>query len=157
MLSDVRTNAGLGNPQVPFYTNVPESANAVIKRSVKFEENELSEFCKKISKVLLQQREDVRAAIVNRGPFRLDPKFIDLQVSQEKWFSMSAKQRERYQNRIRRKKPEDPQNLKDFYLKDFYLEDSYLKDFYLQDFPFYTLYMPYLRCPFGASVDGSLI
>ena len=67
--------------------------------------------CPNFPKVLLQQREDVRAAIVNRGPFRLDPKFIDLQVSQEKWFSMSVKQREQYQNRCSRKKPEDPQNL----------------------------------------------
>ena len=32
MLTEVRQNAGLGNPPSPFYTNVPESANAVIKQ-----------------------------------------------------------------------------------------------------------------------------
>ena len=100
MLADVRTNAGLGNPPTPFYTNVPESANAMIKRAVKFEENELSDFCKKIAKLITQQREDVRAALLNRGPYKLTPKFTNLQLTQEKWFSMLVRQRGAHQRKF---------------------------------------------------------
>mgnify|MGYP001796511897 CR=1 FL=1 len=55
MLPDVRKNAGLGDPPVPFYTNVPESANAIIKRAVKYKETKMSHFCNLMSKLLLQQ------------------------------------------------------------------------------------------------------
>ena len=41
MLPDDRKNAGLGDPPVPFYTKVPESANAIIKRAVKYKETEM--------------------------------------------------------------------------------------------------------------------
>lgn len=50
-MADVRLNAGLGNPPEPFYTNEPESANALIKRSVQFKETEMAEFCVKMARV----------------------------------------------------------------------------------------------------------
>ena len=94
MLKDVRVNAGLGNPPVPFYTNVPESANALIKRAVQFERSEMSDFCTKLANLIKQQREDVRASILNRGPYSLSAKHSHIEVRQDKWFSMAAKQRE---------------------------------------------------------------
>lgn len=48
MIKEVRTNAGLGNPPTSFYTNVPESANAVIKRAVNFRESEMASFAMKL-------------------------------------------------------------------------------------------------------------
>ena len=48
MLTEVRKNCGMGDPPTPFYTNVPESANAIIKRAVNFQENEMSTFAMKM-------------------------------------------------------------------------------------------------------------
>ena len=96
MLKDVRKNAGLGDPPVSFYTNVPESANALIKRAVQFRENEMAEMCAKLGRIVKQQREDVQSAIVNRGPYQLDSHFTHLQLTQEKWFGMSVIQRQAY-------------------------------------------------------------
>ena len=42
MLKSVRRNAGLGDPPVPYYNNIPESANALIKRAVGFKESEMT-------------------------------------------------------------------------------------------------------------------
>lgn len=71
MLTEVRTNAGLGNPPTPFYTNVPESANAVIKRAVNFEESEMASFALKLAQLIKRQREDVRGVLLNNGPYKL--------------------------------------------------------------------------------------
>lgn len=68
MLTNVRRNAGLGDPPQPYYNNIPESANALIKRSVGFKESEVSEFCKSMSKLAMQQKEDVDSAIFNTVP-----------------------------------------------------------------------------------------
>jgi len=102
MLANVRTNAGLGNPAPPFYTNVPESANALIKRAVNFKENEMASFCMKIAQMIKEQSEDIRGALINRGPHKLVPMFSNLQLTQEKWFSMSVSQRKSYQAKFDR-------------------------------------------------------
>ena len=57
MLAEVRTNAGLGNPPTEFYANVPESANAVIKRVVNFKESEMTSFTSKLEQLIKRQRE----------------------------------------------------------------------------------------------------
>ncbi|KAK3703425.1 hypothetical protein QZH41_014261 [Actinostola sp. cb2023] len=97
MLADVRTIAGLGSPPSPFYTNVPESANAVIKRAFNFKESEMASFCLRLSQLIKQQMEDVRGALINKGPYKLDENYTHLQLTQEKWFAMSVKQRQAYQ------------------------------------------------------------
>jgi hypothetical protein len=56
MLKDVRRHAGLGDPPEPFYNNVAESANALIKRGVNFKENEMSKFCQEMSVLVLSQK-----------------------------------------------------------------------------------------------------
>ena len=76
MLKEVRRHAGLGDPPAPFYNNVPESANAMIKRAVSFKENEMNKFCQEMNVLLLRQKEDVESAIINHGPYRLAPKIF---------------------------------------------------------------------------------
>lgn len=94
MLKGVRKNAGLGDPPEAFYINVPESVNALIERNLNFKETELSDFCFKFKRVIQQQREDVRSALINRGPYKLHPLLSNLTLTHEKWFSISVKQRE---------------------------------------------------------------
>lgn len=94
MSKQARQRAGLGNPPVPYYTNIPECANALIKQSVNFKENEMSKFCQEMSVLLSRQKADVESAIINHGPYRLAPKFAHLEVPQQEWFSKSTAQKE---------------------------------------------------------------
>ena len=100
MLSDKRQNAGLGNPPSPFYTNVPESANAVIKRTVDFKESEMSSFTLKMAQLIKRQKEDVRGALLNSGPYKLVDELSHLQLNAEKWFSMSTTQRQTHEKKF---------------------------------------------------------
>ena len=100
MLTNVWMNAGLGNPPTPFYTNVPESANAIIKQAVNFKESEMSNFALKMAKLIKQQKEDVRGALTIRGPYKLVESYAQFQLTQEKWFSMSIKQREAHESKF---------------------------------------------------------
>ena len=72
-----RRYASLGDPPAPYYNNAAESANALIKRCVGFQKNEMSNFCEEMSKLIQQQKEDVESSIINRGLLRLPPKFTD--------------------------------------------------------------------------------
>ena len=94
MLQDVRRHAGLGDPPQHYYNNVPESANALIKRGVGFKEQETSKFCQEMSVLLKQQKEDVDSAVIKHGPYRVAPKFSKLEVSQDSWFKKTANQKE---------------------------------------------------------------
>lgn len=69
MLKDVRRHTGLGDPPTAYY-NIPESANAMIKRAVNFKESEMTKFCENLSTLLLQQKEDIDSSILNHGPDR---------------------------------------------------------------------------------------
>ena len=81
-----RRNAGMGVPPLPFYTNDSESANAVIKRAVKFKENEMSDFVREMSVLMQQQKDDVESAIFNKGPYQLAPSFSSFYVAETDWF-----------------------------------------------------------------------
>ncbi|CAB4006223.1 Hypothetical predicted protein [Paramuricea clavata] len=100
MLTEVRMNAGLGNPPTPFYTNMPESANAVIKRAVNFQESEMASFALKLAQLIKRQREDVRGVLLNNGPYKLIDDYTHLQLTKEKWFSMSSTQRTAHENKF---------------------------------------------------------
>lgn len=82
MLKETRRNAGLGDPPSPYYNNIPESANAMIKRGVNFKESEMTKFCKDMSMLLVRQKVDVDSAVINKGPYRLAPKFSSFEVQQ---------------------------------------------------------------------------
>ena len=67
-LKPVRRNAVLGNPPDPYYNNIPESANAIIKRAVEYEPNEMSNFITEMEGLITQQKKDCGAAVIKRGP-----------------------------------------------------------------------------------------
>ena len=94
VLKSVRRNAGLGDPPVRSNDNIPESANALIKRAVGFKESEMTAFCKSLRMLVLQQKEDVDLAVFNTGPYQLSSDFLSFEVPQNRWFKMSMKQRE---------------------------------------------------------------
>ena len=93
MLKDVWWHAGLGEPLEPYYNNVPESANAIIKHAVDFKENEISKFCQEMRILLLRQEEDVEYAIINHCPYSLAPKYSYLGLSSHQWFMKNSRQR----------------------------------------------------------------
>jgi len=101
MLKSVRRNAGLGDPTVPYYNNIPESANALIKRAVGFKESEMTAFCESMRTLVLQQKEDVDSAVFNTGPYQLSSDFLSFEVPQNTWFKMSTKQREHHLYKFR--------------------------------------------------------
>ena len=93
-LRPVRRNAGLGDPPDPYFNNLPESANAVVKREVDSKPSEMSHFCTKMEALVNQQKRDCEAAVLNRGPYQLSEEFQTLEISSQKWFQMNIKQRE---------------------------------------------------------------
>ena len=94
MLKAAREHAGLGRPPTPYYNNIPESINAVIKRGVHFKETEMTKFCQEMSVLLMRQKQDVESAIINHGPYRLAAKFSHLEVAQDDWFRKNSTQKE---------------------------------------------------------------
>ena len=96
MSRETRKNAGLGDPPLPFFNNIPESANAMIKRVVNFNESEMSTFCNDMSSLVLRQKEDVDSAVINKGPYCLASKFRSFEVQQNAWFKMNADQRDKH-------------------------------------------------------------
>jgi hypothetical protein len=96
MSRETRVNAGLGDPPLPYFNNMPESANAMIKRAVNFNESEMSKFCNEMSTLLLCQKENVDSAVINKGPYRLASKFRPFEVQQSAWFKMNANQRDKH-------------------------------------------------------------
>jgi hypothetical protein len=111
MLKEARRNAGLGDPPIPYYTNIPESANALIKRGVNFRQNEIADFCREMGILLSRQKEDVDSAVINKGPYRLAPAFSSFEVSQSDWFKMNTKQREAHLKRFHAKRMSNEANI----------------------------------------------
>ncbi|CAB4022412.1 Tyrosine- kinase SPK-1, partial [Paramuricea clavata] len=111
MLKEARRNAGLGDPPIPYYTNIPESANALIKRGVNFRQNEIADFCHEMGILLSRQKEDVDSAVINKGPYRLAPAFSSFEVSQSDWFKMNTKQREAHLKRFHAKRMSNEANI----------------------------------------------
>ena len=93
-LKPVRRNAGLGDPPDPYYNNIPESANAIIKRAVEYEPKEMSNFITEMEGLITQQKKDCEAAVINRGPYTLVDEEKSLEIPSEKWFKMNVNQRE---------------------------------------------------------------
>ena len=92
--------AGLGDPPNAYYTNIPESANAMIKHAVKFKESGMPRFCGEMRTFILQQKEDIESAVINHGPYKLAQEFSSFQVSSESWFNMTTKQKQEHLKKI---------------------------------------------------------
>ena len=83
-LKPVRRNAGIGDPPDPCYNNIPESANAIIKRAVEYEPKEMSNFITEMEGLITQQKKDCEAAVINRGPYTLVDEEKSLEIPPEK-------------------------------------------------------------------------
>ena len=67
-----------------------------------FEESGMSSFTLKIAQVIKRQKEDVRGALLNSGPYKLVEEFSHSQLIPQQWFSMSTTQRQAHEKKIRR-------------------------------------------------------
>ena len=67
MLKPVREEAGLGYPPTQFTTNASESLNAMIKRKVSYNKNELPAFVAHLKEVVNEQQREVERAVIGRG------------------------------------------------------------------------------------------
>jgi len=106
MLREVRVNAGLGDPPAQFFTNVPESANAIIKRAVSSKETEMASFCSAMEDLIRHQRADVESAIVNKGPYKLSKRYEHFSIPSDKWFRMDVRQRQQHLRRFHKSQEE---------------------------------------------------
>ena len=93
-LEPVHRNAGLGDPPEPYFNNLPESGNAVIKRAVNYQPNEMSHYCTGMEELITQQKRDCEAAILNRDPYMLSEEFKCFQIPPEKRFKVNTNLRE---------------------------------------------------------------
>ena len=50
-----------------------------------------------MAQLMKQQKEDIRGALVNSGPYKLTGEYTHLQLTKEKWFAMTTEQRTAYE------------------------------------------------------------
>ena len=96
MIQKVRTEAGLGNPPVPYYTNEVESKNHILKQHVHYKASELPTFVDNMKDLLQQQRKEIERSIIAQGEYRLQGDYKKYGVQSAKWFTLTADQRSRY-------------------------------------------------------------
>jgi hypothetical protein len=72
----------------------------MIKRAVKFKENEISDFVREMSVMVQQQKDDIESAIFNKGPYELAKPFRNFYVSETEWFKKRTEQRDRHMEKF---------------------------------------------------------
>ena len=95
MVQKVRTEAGLGNPPVPYYTNEVESKNHILKQHVQHKASELPTFVDNMKDLLQQQRKEIERSIIAQGEYKLQDDYKKYGVQSAKWFTLTADQRSR--------------------------------------------------------------
>ena len=88
MLKPLRISAGLGNPPQPFTTNRVESINNLLKK----ETNgplPVNQCVQKIKQLVERQQRNVRWAIIEKGPYKLHPDYIQYRVDPSEWVNWS--------------------------------------------------------------------
>ena len=96
MVQRVRTEAGLGNPPVPYYTNDVESKNHILKQHVYYKASELPTFVDNMKDLLQQQRKEVERSIIAQGEYKLQENYTKYGVQSVKWFTMTSDQRAKH-------------------------------------------------------------
>ena len=101
MLLSVRRSAGLGDNL--YYNNGPESINSSLKKEIAKQKQQLSpgkpskcsygEFVDIAENFVGKYRRNVHRAVKGDGPYQLAPKFSHLEVTEEVWRGLSAKER----------------------------------------------------------------
>jgi len=100
MLKPVRREAGLGNPPIPFTTNASESVNAMLKRKVDYNKNELHVFINHLKQVVDEQEKEVERAVIGWGKYKFHPDYTHLEIKESEWFKMTRDQREKHIKKV---------------------------------------------------------
>ena len=95
MVQSVHTEAGLGNPTVPYYTNDVESKNHILKQHAYYA-SELPTFVDNMKDLLQQQRKEVERSIIAQGEYKLQENYTKYGVQSAKWFTMTSDQRAKH-------------------------------------------------------------
>ena len=88
MLKPLRIAAGLGNPPQPFTTNRVECINNLLKQ----ETNgplPVNQCVQRIKQLVERQQRNVRWAIIEKGPYKLHPDYIQYKVDPSEWVNWS--------------------------------------------------------------------
>lgn len=71
MLKPLRTEAGLGNPPNEYLNNDPESANFIIKHSLKFDAKKPQEFILEVKDIIEAQFRNEDRAVFGKGMYKV--------------------------------------------------------------------------------------
>ena len=96
MLKPVRVRAGLGQPPKPYYTNRVECANSLLSSETGHKESSVNKFVASMRALTERQARNIRWAIINKGPYQLQPALSHLQLLEETWFQMGEEEKESY-------------------------------------------------------------
>ena len=114
MIRDVREESGLGSPPVPFTTNVSETANYMLKYKVNYKKNKLPQFLQKYRELVNDEERQVENAVIGRGNYELHSQYKSWHITETKWFTMSAAQREQHLAKFARASLSDVSNADGF-------------------------------------------
>jgi len=93
MIRPVREAAGLGSPSDQFSTNASEAFNKTLKIKVDHKQSDLPAFVNKMNELISDQRNELEAAVVNCGKFKLKEQYRFLEVPEHQWYQKSPDQR----------------------------------------------------------------
>jgi len=99
MLRPIRTKAGLGSPPTQFVTNRVECINHLIKLETG-KHSRPDAFVDNVKKLVDRQKEMVKYAIINKGPYKLHPSLSHMEMSDSVWFSLTEDEKEGYMESI---------------------------------------------------------
>ena len=79
-----------------FTTNRVECVNSILSDETDHQPHQLPEFVVKMRQLSERQRRNVQRAVINRGPYRLHENLQHLELTEETWLRMDARERESY-------------------------------------------------------------
>ena len=94
ILSNVRMEAGLGNPPSEYTNNDTVAANCMIKQKLNFEIKKPYQFIENVKEIIETQFRNEDRAVLGRGPYKLTEKFDHLAIDNERWAKMNHAHRE---------------------------------------------------------------
>ena len=92
-LRPVRQKAGFVDKH--FTTNRVECVNSMLSDETDHQPHQLPEFVVKMQQLSERQRRNVQWAVINRGPYRLHENLQHLELTEETWLRMDARESER--------------------------------------------------------------
>ena len=89
MLYGIRKSAGLGNPPSPYYTNVVESMNSLLKLRTDFKKQEVTAFICKLKEIVDNQFAEVDKVVAGIGDYEVCGDYKKFCFASAKWFTLS--------------------------------------------------------------------